>query len=213
MGPSKQAKDAYSRQNQLTTTSQDLGKSLIGGANTAFGQRSSLLQKPIDFYSGIASGDPNKMLEAAAPGLTNISKGAQSAIEGIQDSTAPGAARNFAIAQIQRDKFGQNAQLLNQAFLSSFPALQQIGTDTGNFGLQQLGGAINSNQQATQGNQNIINAEAQRRQAKLNTVGGLVGAAAGPLAGGLSGLGGTGSAGASPIASLPMYVPGISTPR
>ena len=188
MGASKNLKQAYQRQNDITTSTQNLGNTLTGDATNAFNQRASLIQKPTDFYTSMASGDYNKMLAAAAPAISNISKGAQSAIGAIQDTVPAGAARQFSIAQIQRDKFAKNADFLNQAYMSSFPALQGIATDTGNFGLQQMAGGLNSLGAASQGNQQIIQSETARKQAKMNMIGSIAGMAGGAAMSGLGGL-------------------------
>lgn len=212
MGAGKTLKQAYQRQNDITNRALDLSQSTATGAQTAFGQRTQQLQKPLDFYNGVASGDPAKMLAAAAPGITNISKQAQSAKGSIMDTVAPGAARNFALAQIDRDKFGQNAQFLNQAFLSAFPALQGIASDTGNFGLQQLGASLNSMQQGSQGNQQIIQNEAQRKAAKMNMIGGIASMAGGGLAAGIPKMfGGASKAGASASSNMGnIHLPNLS---
>lgn len=183
MGASKTLKQAYTRQNDLTNTYQGLGGSLTGQAQDSFNTRNSLIKQPTDFYSSLASGDPTKMLAAAAPGISNISKSAQSAKGAIYDTVPAGAGRQFSLGQLERDKFSKGADFLNQAYMSSFPALQGIASDTGNFGLQQLGGGMNSFQGAMQGNQGVIQSETQRQAAKMNMIGSLAGIAGGAIGG------------------------------
>ncbi len=183
MGASKQLKQAYGRQTTLTQQAQDLGTGLTGQANTAFGQRQQQLQKPLDFYGALAGGSRGAALAAAAPGLSNISKSAASAKGTITDTVAPGASRNFALAQLERDKYSKGADFLNQAYMSSFPALQGIASDTGNFGLQQLGGGLRGIESAAGGNQTVIQSETQRQAAKMNAIGSLAGIAGGAVGG------------------------------
>jgi hypothetical protein len=197
MGAGKNLKSAYGRQTEQANKTFSMANTLSDQAQSAFGQRSQYLQKPIEYFTDMASGDQTKMLAAAAPGIANISRQAQGAKGAIQDTVAPGAARNFAMAMVDRDKSAQNAQFLNQAWLSAFPALQGIANDTGNFGLQQLGASLNSYGQAGQSNRDIIQSETARKQAKMNMIGGLASMAGGGLMGGLSKMGSKGAAGAS----------------
>lgn len=190
MGASKTLKQSQKNQVDIANKAQAIGSNSYDQSQESFGQRSELLQKPIDFYSSLASGNPQAMYAAAAPGLSNISKQAQSAKGNIMETIPAGAARNYALAQIDRGKAGQGADFLNQAYMSSFPALQGLASDTGNFGLQQLGAGFRGLEAAGQGNQAVINSETQRKAAKMNMIGGLAGMAGGAVTGGLFGGGG-----------------------
>ena len=208
MGASKNLKQAYTRQNDITNKSVGIGDNLYGQAQQAFGQRQDYLRQPTSFWQDMASGDHTKMLTAAAPAISNISKQAQSAIGGIQDTVAPGAARNFAVAQIQRDKFSKGADFLNQAYMSSFPALQGLASDTGNFGLQQLGGGMRGFESAQEGNQQIIQSESARQAAKMNMIGSVASLAGGGVMGAIKGMGG-----GATKAAAPNYSDGIKMPN
>lgn len=190
MGASKTLKQAQQNQQSIASTQLANSSQLSGQAQNQFTQRSSLNQKPIDFYTTLASGDQSKMSAAAAVPIANIAKEGQNATAAIEDTVAPGAARNFALAQVKRDQAGQNATFLNQAYLSSFPALQGLATDAGNFGLQQLGAGLGQLQGASQTNALVAQQEQQRQAAKLNMIGGLAGTAgkiaAAPFTGGAS---------------------------
>jgi len=215
LGASQRLKDAQTTQSGIVQKNLDLSSANAAGANQAFGQRTSLLQKPTDFYTALASGDRTKMLEAAAPAIANISKQFQSTRGAINDSVAPGAARDFAVASTFRDQAGKNADFLNQAYMSSFPALQGMASDAGNFGLQREGAALNGLNSAGSQNQSVIQSEVARQQAKMGMIGSLAGAAGGAITGGgLGGLfkGAPGASGAGSFSgpSMPSMVQPVS---
>lgn len=192
MGASQRLKNSENIQSGIVQKNLDLSAANAAGANQAFDQRSSLLKLPTDYYTKLASGDRTKMLEAAAPGISNISKQFQSTRGAIGDSVAPGAARDFAIASTFRDQAGKNADFLNQAYMSSFPALQGMASDAGNFGLQREGAAMGSLNSGFQQNQAVMQAELDKKKEKMGMIGSLAGLAAAPFTGGASALGGLG---------------------
>ena len=201
MGASKTLKQSQKNQVDIAGKAQQLGTMNADQSQGNFDQRSALLQKPMDFYSSLASGNPSTMMTAAAPGLSNISKQAQSAKGNIMETIPAGAARQYALAQIDRGKAGQGADFLNQAYMQSFPALQGIAKDTGDFGLQRLGAGYRGLEAAGQGNQAVIQSETQRQAAKMNMLGGLASVAAGRIMGALKKGGGSAPAAAAPFQS------------
>ena len=201
MGASKTLKQSQKNQVDIAGKAQQLGTMNADQSQGNFDQRSALLQKPIDFYSSLASGNPSTMMTAAAPGLSNISKQAQSAKGNIMETIPAGAARQYALAQIDRGKAGQGADFLNAAYMQSFPALQGIAKDTGDFGLQRLGAGYRGLEAAGQGNQAVIQSETQRQAAKMNMLGGLASVAGGGITGALKKGGGSTSTSAVPYQS------------
>ena len=204
MGASKTLKQSQKNQVDIAGKAQQLGTANADQSQGSFDQRSSLLQKPIDYFSSVASGNPSAMLTAAAPGLSNISKQSQSAKGNIMETIPAGAARQYALSLIDRGKAGQGADFLNQAYMQSFPALQGIAKDTGDFGLQRLGAGYRGLEAAGQGNQAVIQSETQRQAAKMNMIGSVAGMAGGAM-GGAGGIGKMfsrkASAAAAPVSS------------
>lgn len=197
MGASKTLKQSQRNQVDIANKAQQMGNLSSEQGQQAFGQRGELLQKPIDHYSMLASGNPTAMMTAAAPGLSNIAKQSQSAKGSIMETVPAGAARNYALSKLERDKAGAGADFLNQSYMQAFPALQGIATDTGNFGLQQLGAGFRGLEAAGQGNQAVIQSETQRQAAKMNMLGGIASMAGGGIFGAMN-KGGGGGGGAAP---------------
>lgn len=187
MGASKTLKQAQGTQQSLVNQSLDLSHKQGINADQNLAQRTELNKYPIDFYTSLASGDPAKMLTAAAVPLSNIAKQAQSAKGAIQDQLPAGATRQFALAQLEKDKYGKNADFLNQAYLSSFPALQGIAKDSGDMALQQTGAQFRAIEGAGNENQAVIQSETQRQAAKMGMIGQLAGVAGGVATGSLTG--------------------------
>jgi hypothetical protein len=184
LGASKTLKSAQARQQSIGDKALSISNESGARANEAFGQRQKLNEAPTNFYTALSSGDPTKMMTAAAVPLANIAKQYQGAKGSIEDSLAPGAAKNFALAQLYRDKGAQNANFLNTAYLSSFPALQGLASDQGQFGLQQQSAQMGGINQASSINTGIMQSEQQRQAAKMNMIGGIAGMAGGAATGG-----------------------------
>jgi len=181
MGASKTLKNAQNTQQQIASTDLSRSTDLYNQSGENYKKAAQTLDPGISFYSGLASGDPNKMLEAAAVPLGNISKSAASARGAIEDTVAPGAARNFALAGLKRDQAGQSSSLLNQAYLSAFPALQGISQQLAGYGSTQLQGSSGYQGQGQNANNQVIQTEQQKRQSKLNTIGTFAGIAGGAI--------------------------------
>jgi hypothetical protein len=108
-----------------------------------------------------------------------------------------GAARDFAISGIDRDAYGQSANFLNQAFLSSFPALAGLATEDSGIGLQQLGAGYRGIEGAAGTNNQIQQVQQQQKASQLGLFGNLAGMAAGVATGGMSSAAGGGAKAAS----------------
>ena len=207
MGASSTQKNAENQQNQIAGTDVSRSTNLYNQSQAGYNQASSLLNPGISFYSGLASGDPTKISQTAAPLINNIAKSTASAQGAISDSLPAGAARNFALASVKRDQAGQTAGALNQSFLSAFPALSGISGQVSGMAGQQLSGSTGYQSGAQSATQSVLNTEAQKRQSKLQTIGSFAGLAGGAIPGlsslfGGSGVGNTSSlnAGVSSVA-------------
>ena len=209
MGGGRERKESENFQKNIRQTQFDQGQTQILQSQSSIDQGNRLRQPSIDFYSRLASGDPGSMLKAASVPLGNLSRSAASAKETIRDTVPRGAARDFALSGIDRDQYGQSAGFLNQAFLSSFPALQALATEQTGTGLQQLGAGYRGIEGSANTNNQIQQVQQQRKASQMGLLGNLAGMAAAPLTGGLSSiLGGIGKASSS---SLPAFSPtGIS---
>lgn len=186
MGASKTLKQAQANQQNIGNQQLSLATQQTANANNNFGQGTTLNKPVIDYATALASGDPTRMLQAAAPQLSTISRQAASARGAIQDQLPVGGTRNFALASLSRDQYGKSADTLNSAYLSAFPALQGLASNANQLGLNQLGAGFGGLQAAGNTNAQVAQTEQARQQAKLQSIGSLAGMAGGALTGGLS---------------------------
>lgn len=154
-----------------------------------------LLGPSEDFYTAMASGDRKRMLQAAGPMITEISKGGKAAEENIMATAPRGAGRDVALGLLPMQQAGLTAQAMSQPFLSSFDKLAQLGAGIGSFGLQEAGAgasfgglAARSLEGAEKASADVMEAQAAKKKATMGFIGDLAGAAiGGPLGAGVFG--------------------------
>lgn len=176
----------------------------IAGGLSAFGQsqigQGQSLENPlIAKLLAEASGNPQALLSAEAVPIGNIAAGYQGAKDSIFNNVAPGAARDFALSQLDRTRATGNATLLNQAYQGAAPALAQVGAANIGTGLQAQGGALSGFAGATGSASaaestvnNIIQQQEQAKSTTMSFLGSVIGAGGSALTGGLLGHGGGG---------------------
>lgn len=170
-----------------------LGTQLTGQGQSTIGGGIGLMKPAQDFWGAMASGDYNKMIQASAPALANITKQYSQARQNITDTMPTGAGRAFGLASLERDRAGASATLLNKSFTDSFGNLAQLGQQQAGIGMQQLGAGLGSSNSAAQQNAQIQQVQQQQKASQLGLIGSLAGAAGGMVTGALGG----GSKGAS----------------
>lgn len=131
----------------------------------------------VGFLKSMISGNAGTRLSAAAVPIGQIAQGAQQARESIYDSVPAGAGRDFALAGLKRDQYSQTSGLLNQAYLSAFPTLANLGTGNANIGLQLQGAGLRAGEAGVSGISNINQRDAQTKASTMGLLGGLAGAA------------------------------------
>jgi hypothetical protein len=157
----------------------------------AYGQQ--LEQPLVNFYQGIASGNQNNLMTAAAPEIANITGQSRAAQANIWNTVPAGAGRDFALAQAQQNQAGQTASTLNQTYNQALTGLAQLGTAQQGVGLQEAGAGIGGISGAQSAYGNIMQTQAQAKSSALGFLGSIFGAA-GSAAGGFD-LGGGGGGG------------------
>jgi len=146
-------------------------------------RRIKLQQPAIDFNTALSSGDRGAALSAMAPAIENNSRAAEHARGNINDSVGPGAARDFALANVAQGQAAGNASTLNNAYTASFDKLNNIGQGIGSFSLQELGAGIRSSEDSASTNNQIVQNNTAKKGQTLSFLGSLAGAA-GSAAGG-----------------------------
>lgn len=204
MGGGKQRKETENIQRSIRDQQLSQGEKQFEASQARLVSSDRLRQPAINYYSSLASGDPSRMLTAAAVPLGNISRAAAGARESAMNTMPRGAARDFAISGIDRDAYGQSASFLNQAFLSSFPALAGMATEDSQLGLQHLGAGYRGVEGAGNTNNQIQQIQQQQKASQLGLFGNIAGMAAGAATGGL--MGGGGAARPTPASATSMAV-------
>lgn len=197
MGGGSQRKESNEFAINSRNQSAALGTQLTGQGQSTIGGGMELMKPAQDFWGAMASGDYNKMIQASAPALANITKQYSQARQNITDTTPTGAGRAFGLASLERDRAGASATLLNKNFTDSFGNLAQLGQQQTGIGLQQLGAGLGSSQSAAQQNASIQQVQQQQKASQLGLIGSLAGAAGGAATGGLTALMGGGAKGAA----------------
>jgi hypothetical protein len=147
-------------------------------------QQMQTLEAPlIAQQTALASGDPNAVLTAALPNITPITKGYNAAVEQINNTLPPGAARDYATAETTRQGTTAVGQTESNLVANAPGILANIGQGLGTFSLQELGASLSGLQGGAATTNNVLQSQTQQQADKLGVAGDLVGAA-GTAAGG-----------------------------
>ncbi len=134
-----------------------------------------LLQPSINRYRALVSGGPAAFREAA-PQIGEIDSGYTAAKENIFNTIAPGAARDSALAGLERDRATAKSGFLNDITMGAYDKLAAIGSGDLSYGLQQLGAALRAGEGASYSNQAQMQNETARKAATMNLLGSAIGA-------------------------------------
>lgn len=169
--------DTRNLQMDTARTQNQVMKDMLDFSKARTAQMDTLMKPSIDFFSALAGGDKSAMNTTLAPQTASITKSFDSAKNNIMDSIAPGGAREFTLAGLERDKANASAMLPTNAFLQSIDALAKIGQGQGNFGLQQLGAGMRAGEGSVQAAGAVQQADAQRKASQMGLLGQVAGAA------------------------------------
>jgi hypothetical protein len=173
-GPSKDDK-SFTR--QIAYDEAQVGRDMTAMAKEEMGRRRELQQPLIDFYQKAISGDSKTLMAATATPIGQLTKSANASKENIYDSIPAGPGRDVALAQNTMNKNTGIASFLNQTFVSAFPGLASLGTESGQVGLQGFGGGLRGFEGAGSTIGNVMQADAQGKAATMGLFGSLAGAA------------------------------------
>ncbi len=182
--------------NQVGLSQQQLGQmqGILQPLISQYTQQEALQQPAINMITGLTSGDPNKVVEAAAPIISPITQQFAQAKENIQDTAPRGAAKDFALQQLPIQQSTAVAGAETGAIQSAFQtelgigqgaqgALGNIASGLGGLSLQELGAGLTAGGQAGSEFQNLMQAQNQQKATTMGFLGNLAGAA-GTAAGG-----------------------------
>lgn len=179
-------KESKQRQEGLSKTQEESGRFFMDQSKQELEQRRKVQAPVIDYYTQLASGDPTKIMAASAVPLGNLAKATQQARANIMEM-APGAARTAALGQLGRESGGQQASFLNQSYLSAFPALQGLATESASTGLSAAGAGYRGVEGAATTNKGIMDTQQAEKASQLGLVGSLAGMAGSIATAGMGG--------------------------
>ena len=129
-------KNSRAQSNQIVADQREQAADLQQKSNASLARGQAYQEPLVQFLQSIIGGNSTTTNQAMAPILGQISTRNQQAGEQIRTQIPAGAARDYALAGLARDKGAQVAGATNSTFLSAFPQLAQIGGQETNTGLQ-----------------------------------------------------------------------------
>lgn len=135
----------------------------------------SLEQPLISQQTALATGDRSTALSAAMPTISTITGGYSAAKEKINNTVAPGPARDAALANLETSRATSTANKEADLIQGAPSTLANLGSGIGAFSIQQLGAALSGYSGASQSEQSVMNVQQQQQDAKLGVAGSALG--------------------------------------
>lgn len=163
-------KNSRAQSNQIVADQRAQAADLQQKSNASLARGQAYQEPLVHFLQSIIGGNSTTTNQAMAPVLGQIATRNQQAGEQIRTQLPAGAARDYALAGLVRDKGTQVAGATNSTFLSAFPQLAQIGGQETNSGLQAAGASISSRGNAGTGAANLLQSDVRQQEAKMNAI-------------------------------------------
>lgn len=160
--------------NQLTA----LATQQAGNSQTLFNLGLPGLQTSENFYSSLASGDPDLISKIIAPASQQIQTATAGAKQNILNTAPAGGEKNLAIEQADVSQGAQIGNLASQGYTAAFPALAQLGGQNVNANISSAGAATSAFGGANNALSGVVGENIQQKGATLGAVGGGLGDAA-----------------------------------
>lgn len=142
-------------------------------------QRVALQQPIIDKNKALATGSPAEATKAIAPALAQISSGYTAAKSNIEATMPQGAARDLALAELERDKATTVGKAKADAVNAAPEILANVGAGLGAFSLQEIGASLRGFEGASTTAQAQAKAANDAKATQLQFLGGLAQTAGG----------------------------------
>lgn len=180
--------------NQLTS----LATQQQANSSTLFNLGLPGLQTSENYYSTLASGDPDAIAKLIAPAAQNIQTATAGAKQNILNTAPSGGEKNLAIESADVSQGAQIGALASQGYTAAPAALAQLGGANVNSSISSAGTAISADSSANSALSNVVGENIQQKGATLGAFGTLGGDVASGVGGGL----GAAAGGSSGLASL-----------
>lgn len=191
---------ATNTQNQITQQQLGLEQQQQAQSNQMFQTAFPGFQTAENYYTQLASGNPQQIFAATAPAVGQINTATQGASQQIAQNLPRGGVEQMAQANLQQQRAGQVGNLATQAYTSSFPALASLSQGGLGLAANDISNAISAGSVASGSNQAVMQQQTAGKGASLGFLGSLAGAggelgAASKLAPAAAATGGGGGAG------------------
>ena len=139
MGPGKKIQR---EQRGVATEFGDIASMVKGFGKQLFDVGMPSIKKATDYYSTLASGDPQAIATAVAPATQQITAASEQAKQNIELQTPRGGAQRLGKEYADIQAAGEVGKLTTQAFTSAPAALAQIGQGTLGLSINEIANAI-----------------------------------------------------------------------
>lgn len=164
------------QQNQITQQQLGIEQQQQGISNQLFKESNPGFMQAENYYSQLASGNPNQIFSAIAPAVGQINTASQGASQQIAQNLPRGGVEQMAQANLQQQRAGQVGNLATQAYTSSFPALGALSQGGMGLAANDIANAISAGSVASGSNQAVMQANAAGKGSTLGFAGSLAGA-------------------------------------
>lgn len=141
-----------------------LAKEMAGFAKSQASMANPAMSKAMQYYMNLVQGSRGSMDAALAPERGQIAEAARGAQMGMEAKMAPGPQRDAAIADLQRQKFGQNAMLPFAARSQAVDKLGGMGMGMFDNAKSLMGGASDALGSLSNTYGNMANLQQQRNK-------------------------------------------------
>jgi hypothetical protein len=194
MGGSKGGGQAINQQNAITQQELALEQQQAGQSNQLYNLTEPGIASAEQYYSQLASGNPQAIQTATAPATQAIAANYNQAATNMSQNMPRGGAKDLAVQEAQISKAGAIGGTEAQAYTGAFPALASLGTAGVGLSVNEISQALSAFSGASSSNQAVIQAKTAGKGQTLGLIGGLAGDVAG-IAGAKGGGGGKGGSG------------------
>lgn len=179
---------ATNTQNQITQEQLGIDQQQQNNSNQLFNMSLPGLQQSENYYSQLASGNPQQIFSAIAPAVGQINTASQGAAKNIAENSPRGGVEQMAQANLQQQRAGQVGNLATQAYTSSFPALASLSQGGLGLAANEVSNAISAGSSASSSNQAVMQQQTAAKGQTLGFLGSLAGMGGDIATGGMSGL-------------------------
>jgi len=172
-GGGKGASGAINQQNQITQQELTLEQQQASQANQLYNLTEPGMATAENFYSQLASGNPQAIQTATAPATEQIAANYNQAATNMSQNMPRGGAKDLAVQEAQISKAGAIGGTEAQAYLQAPQALAQLAQSGIGLSVNEVSQALSAFSGASNSNQAVIQAKSAAKGQTLGLIGAL----------------------------------------